>query len=69
MPTGFNGLLTATVFLPAVAALLLAVGLVRGDRNIRWFAAAAAAADLVLSVIVFILFQPGGERFQLVDRL
>ena len=68
MPTGFNGLLTATVFLPAVAALLLAVGLVRGDRNIRWFAAAAAAADLILSVIVFILFQPGGERFQLVDR-
>ncbi len=68
MPTGFNGLLTATVFLPAVAALLLAFGLVRGDRNIRWFAAAAAAADLVLSVIVFALFQPGGERFQLVDR-
>ena len=68
MPTGFNGLLTATVFLPAVAALLLAVGLVRGDRNIRWFAAAAAAVDLVLSVVVFVLFQPGGERFQLVDR-
>jgi NADH-quinone oxidoreductase subunit M len=68
MPTGFNGLLTATVFLPAVAALLLAFGLVRGDRNIRWFAAAAAAADLVLSVIVFALFQPGGARFQLVDR-
>ena len=68
MPTGFSGLLTATVFLPAVAALLLAFGLVRGDRNIRWFAAAAAAADLVLSVIVFALFRPGGERFQLVDR-
>lgn len=68
MPTGFNGLLTATVFLPAFAALLLGVGLVRGDRNIRWFAAAAAAADLVLSVIVFVLFQPGGARFQLVDR-
>ena len=68
MPTGFNGLLTATVFLPAVAALLLAFGLVRGDRNIRRFAAAAAAADLVLSVIVFALFRPGGERFQLVDR-
>ena len=68
MATGFTGLLTVTVFLPAVAALLLAVGTVRGDRNIRWFAAGVAAADLVLSVIVFILFRPGGERFQLVDR-
>lgn len=68
MPTGFNGLLTVTVFLPAVAALLLAVGLVRDVRHIRWFAAAVAAADLVLSVIVFALFQRGGERFQLIDR-
>ena len=69
MPTGFNGLLTVTVFLPAVAALLLGVGLVRDVRHIRWFAAAVAAADLVLSVVVFVLFQPGGERFQLVDRI
>ncbi len=68
MPTGFAGLLTATVFLPAVASLLLAVGVVSGTRNIRWFAAAVAAADLVLSVIVFASFQRGGERFQLVDR-
>ena len=68
MATGFTGLLTVTVFLPAVAALLLAVGTVRGDRNIRWFAAAVAAADLVLSVIVFVLFRPGGDQFQLVDR-
>ena len=68
MPTGFNGLLTATVFLPAVAALLLAVGVARGDRAIRWYAGIVAAADLALSVAVFVLFQPGGPRFQLVDR-
>ena len=68
MPTGFTGLLTATVFLPAVAALLLAIGVARGDRIIRRFAAAVAVGDLVLSVIVFALFEPGGERFQLVDR-
>ena len=68
MPTGFNGLLTATVFLPAVAALLLALGILRNDRAIRWYAAAVAFADLVLSVIVFVLFTPGGDRFQLVDR-
>ena len=69
MPTGFTGLLTATVFLPAVAALLLAIGVARGDRIVRRFAAAVAVGDLVLSVIVFALFKPGGERFQLVDRL
>ena len=68
MPTGFTGLLTATVFLPAVAALLLAIGVARGDRIVRRFAAAVAVGDLVLSVIVFALFEPGGERFQLVDR-
>ena len=68
MASEFNGLLTATVFLPAVAALLLALGIARNDRAIRWFAGAVALADLALSVIVFVLFQPGGERFQLVDR-
>ena len=68
MPTGFNGLLTATVFLPAVAALLLALGILRNDRAIRWYAGVVALVDLVLSVAVFVLFQPGGDRFQLVDR-
>ena len=68
MPSGFNGLLTATVFLPAVAALLLATGVIRDARSIRWYAGIVALADLVLSVIVFVLFQPGGDRFQLIDR-
>ena len=68
MPSGFNGLLTATVFLPAVAALLLATGLVRNDRAIRWYAAGVALIDLILSVVVFVLFRPGGDRFQLIDR-
>ncbi len=69
MPEGFNGLLTATVFLPAVAALILATGVVRDVRGIRWFAGIVALADLVLAVAVFILFRPGGEQFQLVDRI
>ena len=68
MGNEFNGLLTATVFLPAIAALLLAVGIIRGDRAIRWFAVLVTAADLALSVVVFALFQRGGERFQLIDR-
>ena len=69
MASEFNGLLTATVFLPAIAALLLALGIARSDRSIRWFAGSVALADLALSVIVFALFRPGAERFQLVDRL
>ena len=68
MANEFNGLLTATVFLPAIAALLLAVGILRGDRAIRWFAALVTAVDLALSVVVFALFERGGERFQLIDR-
>jgi len=37
MVEGYNGLLTATVFLPAVGAVVLLL-LVKGDRNVRNFA-------------------------------
>ena len=69
MVTGFSGLMTATVFLPAVGALAILL-LVRGDRNIRGFAVLIALADLVLSLLVFGLFDrgDGAARFQLVDR-
>ncbi len=64
----FNGLLTATVFLPAAGAAVLL--LVRGDRNIRGVAVLVALADLVLSLFVFALFDRGAdaERFQFVDQ-
>ena len=67
--TGFSGLLTATVFLPAAGALAILL-VVRGDRNIRYFAVLVALADLVLSLLVFGLFEhgEGADRFQLVDR-
>jgi len=67
--TGFSGLLTATVFLPAAGALVILL-LLRGDRNIRWFAGLVGVADLVLSVMVFVSFDSadGAARFQLVDR-
>ena len=67
--TGFSGLMTATVFLPAVGAVAILL-LVRGDRNIRLFAVAVVLADLVLALLVFALFDQGegSERFQLVDR-
>lgn len=69
MFSGFSGLLTATVFVPAAGALIILL-LLRGDRNIRVFAALVGVADLALSLVVFLLFNRGQEaaRFQLVDR-
>lgn len=66
--TGYSGLMTATVFLPAVGAVAILL-LVRGDRNIRLFAVAVVLADLVLALLVFSLFdRDGPDRFQMVDR-
>jgi len=67
--SGFSGLLTATVFLPAAGALVILL-LVRGDRNIRNVAVGVAVADLVLSLLVFGLFDriDGSPRFQFIDK-
>ena len=62
-----NGLLTATVFLPLVGALLIAV-LVRNDRHVRLVAGATIVLDLVLSVLVFTGYDLGKGGVQLVDR-
>ncbi|MDA0263787.1 MAG: NADH-quinone oxidoreductase subunit M [Chloroflexi bacterium] len=69
MVEGYNGLLTATVFLPAAGALVLLL-LVKGDKNVRNFAVLIGLADLVLSLAVFALFDrsAGADRFQFVDR-
>ena len=69
MFTGFSGLLTATVFLPAVGALAILL-VVQGERNIRIFAVLVALADLVLALVAFSLFDQGegADRFQFVDR-
>ena len=66
---GFSGLLTATVFLPAAGAVAILL-LVRGERNIRYFAVLVALADLVLALLVFSLFDQGdgADRFQLIDK-
>ena len=55
MVEGYNGLLTATVFLPAAGALVLLL-VVKGDKNVRNFSVLVALADLVLSLLVFSLF-------------
>ena len=69
MISGYTGLLTATVFLPAAGAAVILL-LLRGDRNIRAFAVLIAVADLALSLLVFGLFDKseGAERFQFIDR-
>ena len=65
----FNGLLTATVFVPLAGALIIAV-LFRSDRSIRLVAAAVVLADLALAVVAFSLFDsgPSAKQFQMVDR-
>ena len=65
----FNGLLTATVFLPMAGALVVAL-LLRGDRRVRLFATAVALADMVLAIVVFSLFNhgDGAQRFQMIDK-
>lgn len=62
-------MLTATVFLPAAGGLVILL-LLRGDRNIRWFAALIGVADLALAALAFLSFDrtDGGARFQLLDR-
>ncbi|MCH8352143.1 MAG: NADH-quinone oxidoreductase subunit M, partial [Chloroflexi bacterium] len=67
--TGFNGLLTLTVFLPAAGALVVLLA-AREDRNIRVFAVLVGLADLVLSMLVFGLFERGedAQRFQFIDK-
>ena len=63
------GLLSLTVFLPAAGALVI-LTLLRGDRVIRAFAFAIGLITLLLSLAVFLLFDPSAAaaRFQLIDR-
>ena len=64
----FNGLLTATVFLPLAGAIVIAA-LLRGSGKVRVFATLVLLADLVLSGLVLSLYDRGGaERFQMIDR-
>ena len=66
----FSGWLTATVFLPLVGGIVIAL-FMNGDGNIRRFAGAVAVADLVLTTIVFSMYdsRPGADQFQLIDKI
>ena len=63
-----SGLLTATVFLPLAAAVVVAL-LIKGDRRVKNFAAVVALVELALSIAVFVRYEAGGDRYQLVDLI
>ena len=67
---GFSGWLTATVFLPLVGALAIAL-FVKGDGWIRRVAAGVAVAEFLLSVVVFSVYytRRADAGFELVDRV
>ena len=67
----FNGILTLTVFLPALAGLviLLAKPLQLEDRIIRWFAILSTVVTFVLSLIVFLAYDRDVGGVQFIDHL
>ena len=67
----FNGILTLTVFLPALASLviLLAKPLQLEDRVIRWFAILSTVVTFVISLIVFLAYDRDAGGVQFIDHI
>lgn len=64
----FDGLLTATLFVPLAGAIVI-VALLKQDRLIRYWAVAIGVIDLALAIMVFARFDPdGAAQFQLIDK-
>lgn len=64
-------LLSIVTFLPALAALILAV-LLRGDdaaanRNAKWLALFATSATFLISLVILVQFDPSDTGFQMVE--
>ena len=64
-------LLSIVTFLPALAALILAV-LLRGDdaaanRNAKWLALFATGATFLISLVILVQFDPSDTGFQMVE--
>lgn len=64
----FSGFLTITVFLPALAAILIVL-LLRDKNQVRWSAIAASTVTLVLSIIVFVAYDRDEGGVQMVDQI
>ncbi len=67
----FNGILTLTVFLPALAAIVILATrpLKLDDAVVRWFAILSTVATFVLSAAVFLQYDREAGGVQLVDHL
>ncbi|MCH7641666.1 MAG: NADH-quinone oxidoreductase subunit M [Chloroflexi bacterium] len=63
----FEGWLSIIVFLPAAAALFIALFL-RDDSRVRWFAIGATVLNLLLIVITYIGFDRALGGVQMIDR-
>jgi len=63
----FSGFLTTIVFLPAAAALVVAM--LRREQHIRWFAIGATVVELVLTVVLFLAYDRTEGGVQFIDRI
>jgi NADH-quinone oxidoreductase subunit M len=67
-----NNLLSIVTFMPAFAALILAVFL-RGEdpaaqRNAKWLALITTSVTFIVSIFVYLEFDPSNTGFQMVDE-
>ncbi|WP_411108011.1 NADH-quinone oxidoreductase subunit M [Streptomyces sp. c-19] len=60
-------LLTVTAAVPAVGAILTAAVPAARRTAAKWLALLVSLATLVLAAVVFVRFDPGGERYQLTE--
>ncbi len=67
----FNGILTVTVFLPALAALVILIARPFNleDRIIRWFAILSTVVTFILSLIVFLAYDRDAGGVQFIDHI
>ena len=67
-PMSFSGILTATVFLPAAAALVIGLFL-RDRQRIRVTALLVVIADFALAIYVMVRYDLAEGGYQLIDKL
>ena len=67
MITGFTGLLTALVAIPAVGALIIIL-LVRRESYVKLVAGTVTVIELILSIVVFARYDTETSGYQFIDK-